>query len=155
MRTCTKCGETKPVNEFHRRRDTSHGVEKRCKECRAAHGKMWYAENPDRAWKYQLKLRYGITSGQYDELLERQGGVCAICAGQNVDGRRLAVDHDHTCCPGLKSCGQCVRGLLCHNCNMGVGYFGDDFDKVMAAAAYLLAHQDLLQGQGVDVCQQQ
>lgn len=61
---------------------------------------------------------YGLPEGAYDRLYESQGGKCAmpLCksTGRN---KRLAVDHDHTCCSGPKSCGRCVRGLICGPCN--------------------------------------
>ncbi|NBU34381.1 hypothetical protein EBS40_07195 [bacterium] len=60
-----------------------------------------------------LERTYGITLEQYDELLESQGGVCAICREMCVSGRRLCVDHDH-------DTGK-VRGLLCGRCNFGIG----------------------------------
>lgn len=87
--------------------------------------------------------RYGITTDQYDELLAAQGGGCAICGTTNPRGRgRFHVDHDHACCPGQYSCGGCVRGLLCGACNPGLGAFGDDPDRLIAAAAYLLTSME-------------
>jgi hypothetical protein len=68
-----------------------------------------------------IKHRYGLTIEQYDIMLASQGGVCAIC-GQPPLGIRLAVDHDHDCCPGRNSCGQCIRGLICQRCNGMLGY---------------------------------
>jgi len=61
------------------------------------------------ARKNALKRRYGITPEQYDLMLERQGGGCAICGRLPKPGRRLAVDHDHAT--------KRVRGLLCFQCN--------------------------------------
>lgn len=63
-----------------------------------------------------LKYRYNLSGADYLKLLASQGGVCAIC-GIKPGARRLAVDHDHACCPGRRSCGRCVRGLLCKRCN--------------------------------------
>lgn len=62
-----------------------------------------------------LKKRYGITVEQYDLLLKSQKGVCAICGGNNLDEKRLSVDHDH-------NTGE-VRGLLCNTCNRKLGWF--------------------------------
>lgn len=81
-------------------------------------------------------------------MLAEQGGVCGICkqpetvrkgklSGEAV--RFLAVDHDHRCCPGKKSCGRCIRKLLCLSCNIAVGIIekrgvtGAAFDEYLAA----------------------
>lgn len=85
--------------------------------------------------------RYGIEPERYDEMLAAQGGKCAICrkppSGNGTSGQSLHVDHDHSCCPGTKSCGDCVRGLLCNNCNRAIGYFQDDPALLKEAIAYL------------------
>lgn len=73
-------------------------------------------------------MRYGITQKQYDWLLEQQGDKCFLCGeGETLIHhstgklRALSVDHDHRCCPDKKACGECVRGLLCYNCNRFMG----------------------------------
>jgi hypothetical protein len=81
--------------------------------------------------------RYRITVAQYDALLASQHGKCAICKAVNASGRDLAVDHDHACCPGARSCGKCVRSLLCSRCNIGIGQFLDSPELMRAAAAYV------------------
>lgn len=86
---------------------------------------------------YGLKRFYGMSVEDYDALLASQGGGCAICHGVNKSGQRLAVDHDHACCPGKTSCGRCVRALLCANCNLGLGKFRDDPLLLAAAIEYL------------------
>ncbi len=68
-----------------------------------------------------LKHRYKMTVEEYDEILESQGGVCAICK-KPPEFIRLAVDHDQKCCPGRRSCGKCVRGIVCQRCNAVLGY---------------------------------
>lgn len=105
--------------------------------------KAWRDANPDKMFARTLRAFYNMTREQYDALLEVQDGVCAICRQPErfINRRtglphRLAVDHDHRCCPGSKSCGQCVAGLLCHACNAGGGKFGDDPDLLRAAADY-------------------
>ena len=71
-----------------------------------------------------------LTQQRYDELLDEQGGCCGICGRERQARRRLAVDHDHTT-------GQ-VRGLLCSNCNVGLGLFQDSVDLLEQAIGYLL-----------------
>lgn len=93
-------------------------------------------KDPKYGIKNSLKHKHGLTLEQYDEMLEKQNGVCALChtseKGKNRWGgfRRLAVDHDH-------KTGE-IRGLLCQNCNMGIGYFDDDPAILAEAIRYLL-----------------
>lgn len=102
-----------------------------------------YARNPDGQRNRQLKCDFNITLADYNEMLADQGGVCAICEKCCASGMRLAVDHDHGCCPGKKSCGRCVRGLLCRDCNVSMGKFGDDSRLLRRAADYLEEHRGL------------
>ncbi|MFC4121101.1 endonuclease VII domain-containing protein [Nonomuraea zeae] len=74
---------------------------------------------------YHLKRRYGITEDDFERMLARQGGLCAIC--QSAPG--TFVDHCHRS-------GQ-VRGVLCFNCNNGLGHFGDNLVLLELAALYL------------------
>lgn len=76
--------------------------------------------------------------------------ICEICGDdvtrriQNRHGtwrNNLALDHDHACCPNSHSCGSCLRGLLCVRCNSGIGYLGDDAERLLAAADYLARFQ--------------
>lgn len=106
--------------------------------------KRWDEQNPRR--RLAVKLRqHGLTLGQYDKMLEDQGGACLIC--YETPTRRLDVDHDHRCCPGPYSCGRCVRGLLCNACNTGIGKLGDDPDRLLSAAAYLMTTEVVFSGQ--------
>ena len=87
--------------------------------------------------EYELKSTYNMTIEEYETLMIKQSGVCAICASVSEGGKALSVDHDHSCCAGRKSCGKCVRGLLCNKCNQGIGYFNDNVERLEAALAYL------------------
>lgn len=96
------------------------------------------AASYDRAWN--LDRKYGMTIGQYQTMLAEQGGVCACCKKAETHMHKksgklkdLAVDHDH-------ASGR-VRGLLCFNCNQGIGRLQDDPALLRAAAAYLERHQ--------------
>ena len=73
--------------------------------------------------------KYGLTPEDYAAMLANQCGVCAICEKVCKTGRGLAVDHNHT--TGV------VRGLLCANCNRGIGMMQDDPTIVAKAHAYL------------------
>jgi hypothetical protein len=90
-----------------------------------------------REWRSALIRRYHITYEQYNVLLEKQGGVCAVCGKPESTQRQLCVDHDHDCCPGDTSCGKCVRGLLCSKCNRGLGLLRDSCEILEKALAYL------------------
>jgi Recombination endonuclease VII len=86
----------------------------------------------------RLKYYYRMTLEEYDFLLEAQGGHCAICPKTpEENGKRLAVDHDHRCCPGKESCGKCIRGLLCAHCNLAIGLLEDNPLVMENAADYI------------------
>ncbi|WP_350309771.1 endonuclease domain-containing protein [Arthrobacter sp. efr-133-R2A-63] len=88
-----------------------------------------------------MKARYGIDLDHYEVLLDAQHGHCAICPKGPAPGRRLAVDHDHKCCPGTVSCGKCLSGLLCPNCNRALGLFGENSMTLRSAAVYILLNK--------------
>ena len=78
--------------------------------------------------------RKGLTTEMVQALLDTQGGLCAICADELTAPH---IDHDHSCCPGYRSCGRCVRGLLCASCNHMLGKAHDRPEVLEAAASYL------------------
>ena len=85
---------------------------------------------------------YGITIEQYHQMLEDQDYACKICGLEEKTYRkRLSIDHDHSCCPGTKSCGKCIRGLLCSNCNMSLGNAKDNVEILKKMIAYLESYQ--------------
>lgn len=95
--------------------------------------------NQERANK--LRFKYKITAEKYDEMLKAQGGVCALCK-KPPNKIRLAVDHDHACCPQQKkSCGKCVRGLLCFTCNRWMGYVEKNLGMAFNLSIYLLSYR--------------
>lgn len=84
---------------------------------------------------YNLKHRYNLTEEQYNQLLVSQNNTCGICKNVFTDTPR--VDHDHSCCPGIYSCGKCIRGLLCDNCNKAISLLNDNPDYLISGAQYL------------------
>jgi Recombination endonuclease VII len=85
---------------------------------------------------------YGLSEAGWEVLLARQDARCAICHTADPGGHgQWTIDHDHRCCPGIGSCGQCVRGLLCGQCNLMLGYANDQPERLRAAVEYLLAER--------------
>lgn len=84
--------------------------------------------------QYGLKQSYNLTLEQYDEMLKQQNGCCAICGTDKPTGKwsSFAVDHNHTT-------GE-VRGLLCNECNRGIGYLKDSPELLIKASEYLLSY---------------
>ena len=76
----------------------------------------------------RLQKKYGITLDDYDRMLKKQHGGCAIC-GRKAKNRRLDVDHSHRT-------GK-VRGILCHRCNRGLSWYNDSPALLRSAAKYL------------------
>ena len=119
---CRTCREWKPESAFYPKPDHTDGLTGYCAQC-------------DR--NARILGRYGITAERFDEMLAEQGGGCAICRRPSK-GNNLSVDHDHACCSTRKkSCGKCVRGLLCEDCNRAIGMFEDDHERLKRALEYL------------------
>lgn len=131
-----------PACEDCRRANAARSAEVQSAPGFVAKRRAEYQRNWDAYAARNLKAKHGLTVEEYAEKLERQGGGCAICGTKLPGGKskgRFYVDHDHDCCPSGTSCPACQRGLLCSPCNVGLGAFGDDVDRLMAAAAYLLS----------------
>ena len=123
LRTCRKCGEAKPIDDFYRIRGKHEWT---CKVCKIAHATAWRAANRVRARAVQhrsvTKARLGITDEQYDAAWT---GQCAVCGATE----RLCVDHNHK--TGV------TRGTLCQWCNLAVGWMRDDPVRIRALADYV------------------
>lgn len=146
---CPSCGETKSLDEFAKSRRRPSGVQSYCRPCHNARVRASYAKNPDAYREYARKYsrnhpevsresarratmrKLGITEADYHQMFLEQGEGCALCGAKVADarGHRLHIDHDH-------STGG-VRGLLCGNCNNGLGKFQDNPDLLRRAAEYL------------------
>ena len=101
--------------------------------------KVWRDKNSRKVKNASLKKAFGITLDDYDNLLNGQNGVCAICKKKETLKQKgkdmpqdLAVDHCH-------STGK-VRGLLCRKCNTGLGNFHDSPETMLKAIDYLNSH---------------
>lgn len=104
----------------------------------ATHHRKFRQARRARTHATYVRRTYGLADGDYGRVLEAQGGVCAICQRANGATRKLSVDHDHACCDGPVSCGQCVRGLICRPCNDLLGHARDDTAFFARAIQYLM-----------------
>ena len=105
--------------------------------------RKWASKQPaefhrQRGRKSQLKLKYGLTEADYQQMLETQNGACAICGTTTPTGKWkvFAVDHCH-------ESGK-VRGLLCNECNRGIGLLRDSSDLLRKAAEYIDACEQIV-----------
>ena len=137
---CTKCGETKGIEEFYKskRRKDKYAIRytTECKECSLKNRREHYIENKDRILNEHRFRSYGINKEEYEQMLQDQDGKCAICKREESSRasitkkvRALAVDHCHVT-------GH-VRGLLCRACNLGIGHFDDNLEFLKEAVKYL------------------
>jgi hypothetical protein len=122
---CPRCKEVKAVADFGRNRAEKSGLAAYCKPCHNTVMRDERIRKHGSTRNYHLKRRYGITEDDFDRMLAEQNGLCAICMA--VPG--VFVDHCHK--TGL------VRGVLCFNCNNGLGHFEDDIVALELAALYL------------------
>lgn len=130
-KVCASCKAEKERFKFHKDKSFSDGRHPYCKECRRRKSRKYNERRAEKNRENALKRKYGIDLADYDELLARQDGKCAICrVSQNDLTRKLAVDHDHMT---MK-----IRGLLCLRCNTAIGKFNDDPELMNRAIDYIL-----------------
>lgn len=141
VKRCKGCNNLLPLSAFHLIRN-KHGKKypyTYCKPCGLKNRSKWHhtAKGQKAHRGHMLRIKYGITHEQYNQMHKSQNGVCRICkqveTRKNRRGeiRLLAIDHDHVT-------GR-IRALLCSSCNCGIGYFRDDVKLLRAAARYLKA----------------
>ena len=118
-RTCSRCKETKALNLFCKDRRRADGVRELCKHCRSNDRRITHKANKNR-----------------QAILEEQNHSCAIC-GVHVEesATRFVMDHNHET--------NQVRGILCSNCNVGLGYFKDQPGRLGQAIKYLMDYDGL------------
>lgn len=101
--------------------------------------KAKYPRDPVKHRAVSLKRLYGLSQDEFDAILVTQDNKCAVCRAEHGNNRatRLQVDHDHSCCDRVGSCGKCVRGLLCIKCNLALGALRDDPRLIESLLDYL------------------
>jgi protein-arginine kinase activator protein McsA len=116
LQKCKHCKLELPLHKFHNDRRTPNRVYPVCKSCRSKHRRL-----------------IDISESKYKEILESQNNECAICCTNAEEFKTaLSVDHDYS--------NDKVRGLLCTNCNMGLGQFKDSLSNLHRAMMYLAKH---------------
>ena len=156
-KACRECGAVKPLLDFPIRKDQADGHHWWCFDCKRAkereYGKTYRERNPEKkrqaARKYarkpegkaasrafQLWNKYRLTPETFAAKLAAQDGRCQFCP-EDPGEVTWDVDHDHNCCPGSDTCGNCLRDILCHKHNIALGFFRDDPDLLRQAADYI------------------
>lgn len=147
---CVACREKRPPGAFRGWGDVKMLT---CKPCNAAHpGRKWCRDCSDwreaglfptgnsgaRCSACLLAYKHGTTVAEILRIQGSETPECAACGSV----KWLCVDHDHTCCPGFRSrsCGKCVRGYLCHDCNTSEGLLRTS-ERAFALAQHMLRNE--------------
>jgi len=139
LRRCTTCKKEKPLSKFFKDKIRKYGHRYQCKECGGKYQRTerykkyrreWQKKHPDYWRKQHYKIEFGSSLEEYNELFEKQNGCCAICERHQTElKKRLAVDHIYNT--------KQIRGLLCEDCNLGIGRLKDNIEILKKAIVYL------------------
>jgi hypothetical protein len=133
---CITCGETKDLDLFSKASRYKDGRRNYCKSCHSKYMTNYIKNNPSKRSKQNPNRkfkRHGLSEDQYLNLYNKYNGKCHSCK----DRCATDIDHDHSCCDKMRSCGKCVRGLLCSQCNTALGLLSDDEKKIKSLIKYL------------------
>lgn len=138
MKNCSYCKKEKSLEEFHREKSKKDGLASYCKSCNKLKNienynnflirKRQYSTKRKHAAEYAIIRKYGVTRSEYLNMLNKQNNTCFICNKPSIK-KNLCIDHDHKT--------NKVRGLLCNNCNSGLGFFKDNIEVLLKATEYL------------------
>ena len=142
IKPCISCGTARIRKGNWTKKAWADSV--RCKSCAAMASAVKRRKHEDRSnlGKAYNLAKYNITMDVYNKMWADQDGKCAACHRPEGEcgGVKLAVDHDHACCPGKRSCGGCVRALLCSQCNTALGLLNDDPRRIADLQSYALSN---------------
>jgi hypothetical protein len=137
LKECRTCKKVKDIDVFPTAKNNKDGHRNECKSCYAAYYREYYKKDPER---YKQKSRnqknhrrHGISDDQYEALLAQHDGKCHLC----LKNKATVIDHDHSCC-NHRSCGKCVRGVLCSSCNTAIGMLKEDPEVIDRIKEYII-----------------
>jgi hypothetical protein len=141
VKICSKCNEKKELMLFAKGKRYKDGRRNVCKKCHTAYVTAYYNNNPEKkAAKNKMNsvyqnnwIRHRISEERYNQLLNLHNGKCHSCK----DKMAVSIDHDHNCCNQARSCGQCVRGVLCNQCNSALGLLQENKKKIQGLLDYI------------------
>jgi hypothetical protein len=154
-KTCYKCNKSKTIDSFSKEKRSKDGLHCWCINCLRKYNRnytrQWRKNNPDKTKEAELKrkrnpsyfsnnrknnikIRHSITLEQYEQMLVKQNGVCAICGNPEMVENQyrqisLSIDHNH-------KTGK-IRGLLCIKCNTLLGRIEGNLDLIPKFFEYL------------------
>ena len=134
IKACTQCHVEKPLTDFYKKANRS-GFCAECKACHYERATRHRKANPERFFLYHkkagLKSKYGLALEEFNKLKEAQTNCCASCgdAFERMENKCIQVDHCHV--TGV------VRGILCRNCNLALGYLQDNLTRIHNLASYV------------------
>lgn len=145
LKYCIRCEKELPFSSYGKDNSKKNGLTHTCVDCKNSDYRMWtktdpnilarsrkfYHDNKPKYKNWELKRVFGITLEEYENMLQKQNNVCAICFNPETSRKhkKLSVDHCHTT--------KKVRGLLCSNCNLGIGNLQDSTQNLRNAIKYL------------------
>jgi hypothetical protein len=178
-KTCKTCKQLLPITDYHKDPKSKDKFFYSCKKCHSIYRKevrrknpkteeqlkihreknnLYYQNNKEKKAIYSktrrekntksyrntaYKYKYGISIDEYEELLLKQNNSCDICKISQDDlNYNLVVDHCHTT--------KLVRGLLCRNCNLALGYLKDNIETVSSTLSYLNKYKENVNTQKIN-----
>ena len=139
MKRCYACETELPVEDFHKDSSRGDGLNHRCKKCHHDERAVRNSRKLKKADKYLISDRSKVAQIKYSYKLSEEQFVKMMANGCEVCGSytKLVIDHDHSCCSSIPTCGRCVRGVLCWNCNVAEGHLRGNVETVKALLNYL------------------
>lgn len=141
LKLCVRCNEEKDLELFTKGKNYKDGRRGTCKKCHTEYMTNYYNTNPDKKAEkirknsiYQGNWhKHHISKDKYDELVSLYDGNCHSCKERPA----MNIDHDHSCCSTRFSCGKCIRGVLCSQCNTSLGLLLDNKVYILRLLEYI------------------